>query len=497
MGRQFISVCLRKGQDGFKRRASSEANTQSDFIIRGYLALNYSVFMMDLRLFSLLMLFACGIAEATTLKRMDDFISAVESIEAVNPALSMLDVLKGLRKASGLETDLSQQLLGDAHPELTMDPSVASNIHELINHHVSDITEEGVVLTLDGSNVALAPLLLGLEAGLQSIDLYPLTLTENLLNSFVHHVQNQESSALLGTKGYWDSIKSPRVYTLSGLPSLATDALIIGGMDGFILGSEMASSDHPEESLSSLLRSYYSQKLDDAAPRLISQKRRMNFRNMADFSLMKTQVVRALTVRRNLNQDERKKLDDVVNEGFEEFVHVYAVCPNIITRSQWGAASYIGSPSYLSLPVRYLFIHHTYQPSKPCTTFEQCAAEMRSMQRYHQQSNGWSDIGYSFVAGSDGNLYEGRGWNWVGAHTYGYNSIGYGVCFIGDYTSTLPASSAMNMVRYDFTYCATNGGRLSKSYSLYGHRQAAATECPGNTLYRQIQTWERYQSYLP
>lgn len=100
---------------------------------------------------------------------------------------------------------------------------------------------------------------------------------------------------------------------------------------------------------------------------------------------------------------------------------------------------------------------------------------------------------YSFVAGSDGNLYEGRGWNWVGAHTYGYNSKGYGVSFIGDYTSTLPIKSAMDMVRYDFTSCAVNGGGLSSSYSLYGHRQATSTDCPGNSFYREIQTWEHYQ----
>ena len=39
---------------------------------------------------------------------------------------------------------------------------------------------------------------------------------------------------------------------------------------------------------------------------------------------------------------------------------------------------------------------------------------------------GWSDIGYSFLVGGDGKVYEGRGWNHVGAHTSGYNSEGIG-----------------------------------------------------------------------
>ncbi|KTF86035.1 hypothetical protein cypCar_00031695 [Cyprinus carpio] len=454
-------------------------------------------------LLSLLVVFA---AEATTTKHMKDFIRAVESIEAVNPDLQMLDVVKGLRKAAGFETNLIKQYLGDlsdAH-DLVSDPSVTSYVNEVINHSLSELgKEKGVVLTLDGSNVALAPMLLGLEAGLQSTvqGLYPLSLTHNLVASFLHHVHNEQTTLSFGTKGFWDSISSPKVYTLSDLPSLATDALIIGGIDGFILGSEVSTSNHRERSLSDLLKSYYSHQPDaaglDASPRLISQKRRMNFKKLVSFSLLKSQMVQALTVRPNLNETERKRLDDVINEGFDQFVHVYAVCPNIISRSQWGAAAFIGSPSYLSLPMPYLFIHHTYQPSKPCTTFDQCASDMRSMQRYHQQTNGWSDIGYSFVAGSDGNLYEGRGWNWVGAHTYGYNSKGYGVSFIGDYTSTLPIKSAMDMVRYDFTSCAVNSGGLSSSYSLYGHRQATSTDCPGNSFYREIQTWEHYQSYLP
>ena len=42
-------------------------------------------------------------------------------------------------------------------------------------------------------------------------------------------------------------------------------------------------------------------------------------------------------------------------------------------------------------------------------------------------SKGWSDIGYSFLIGGDGRVYEGRGWGRVGAHTYGYNSRAYGI----------------------------------------------------------------------
>jgi hypothetical protein len=39
----------------------------------------------------------------------------------------------------------------------------------------------------------------------------------------------------------------------------------------------------------------------------------------------------------------------------------------------------------------------------------------------HMFCVGWSDIGYSFVVGEDGNVYEARGWDKVGAHTHNYN----------------------------------------------------------------------------
>ena len=51
---------------------------------------------------------------------------------------------------------------------------------------------------------------------------------------------------------------------------------------------------------------------------------------------------------------------------------------------------------------------------------------------------GWDDIGYSFLIGGDGPIYEGRGWDKKGAHTYCYNQQGYGIGFIGRYMLTSP-----------------------------------------------------------
>ena len=67
-------------------------------------------------------------------------------------------------------------------------------------------------------------------------------------------------------------------------------------------------------------------------------------------------------------------------------------------------------------PVSYAVIHHS--ESGACTSKTACISLVKGFQNYHMDSNGWSDIGYSFLVGEDGNIYEGRGWSKVGAHRY-------------------------------------------------------------------------------
>ncbi|KAG9343908.1 hypothetical protein JZ751_013295 [Albula glossodonta] len=369
------------------------------------------------------------------------------------------------------------------------------------------------IFTCACGHVALTPLLLGIEAGLLAAGgsaralsgLYPLTLAKALGLSFLHPRSSPLHTEILGPDGCWDSITSPRVFALSGSPSLATDALINGGMDGVILGTELSERPtKPQRSslrLSMLLRRYYQHRLEgqglDSAPRLISPWRRGNFRELANASLLQEWVVESLALYRKLIGDpglaEGVESEAAIKEGVKEFVRRYMECPTIIPRCQWGAKPYRGTPTQLTLPLSFLYVHHTYEPGQPCLSFQQCAANMRSMQRFHQEDRGWDDIGYSFVAGSDGYIYEGRGWHWQGAHTLGHNSRGYGVSFIGDYTATLPSRRSLELVRDLLAACAVDGGRLRANYTVHGHRQVVSTSCPGDALYSEIQGWEHFR----
>jgi len=87
----------------------------------------------------------------------------------------------------------------------------------------------------------------------------------------------------------------------------------------------------------------------------------------------------------------------------------------------------------MATPVPYVVIHHGASAS--CSTQSSCTSMVKSYQDQHMDVNGWSDIGYNFVVGGDGNVYEGRGWGKQGAHAPGYNSQSIGICFIGTFTS--------------------------------------------------------------
>lgn len=165
-----------------------------------------------------------------------------------------------------------------------------------------------------------------------------------------------------------------------------------------------------------------------------------------------------------------------------------------VTRAEWGARA-PRSSSYMGNSVPYVFIHHT--AGAECNTTASCMSQMRGIQNFHMDSRGWSDIGYSFLIGGDGNLYEGRGFNVQGAHTSGYNSVGYGISFIGDFTSKLPTSGAQNAYFRAVNDCLLPQRKISTSYQMYGHRQPGTTACPGDTLYPTIQQWPNWTSGSP
>lgn len=141
------------------------------------------------------------------------------------------------------------------------------------------------------------------------------------------------------------------------------------------------------------------------------------------------------------------------------------------------------------LPVSRVFIHHTAGPT-PISP----AAEVTLLRQYDAQhrAKGWDGIGYSFIVGPSGTVYEGRGQR-VGAHTDGLNSKGFGICFLGTFTDAVPAPAAMmgaaelmQMLISPSAEYGIPGGALRSNFTMAGHRDSSATACPGNKLYANL-----------
>ena len=105
---------------------------------------------------------------------------------------------------------------------------------------------------------------------------------------------------------------------------------------------------------------------------------------------------------------------------------------------------------------------------------------MRFMQGYHMNTNGWSDLGYHYVIYPSGTVYEGRPARTRGAHS---NNAGNGMPGI---------SFAMNSELEQATPAALASLReLCEGLhitSYIGHRWVPgnATACPGKNLIRQL-----------
>ncbi|XP_037810771.1 peptidoglycan-recognition protein SC2-like [Lucilia sericata] len=172
-------------------------------------------------------------------------------------------------------------------------------------------------------------------------------------------------------------------------------------------------------------------------------------------------------------------------------VCAHAVCGvTIISKSEWGGAPATSKTS-LANGLSYAVIHHT--AGAYCSTKASCMQQMRNIQSYHQKTLGWADIGYNFLIGGDGNIYEGRGWNVMGAHATNWNSKSIGISFMGNYNNDKPTAAQISAAK-NLLAAAVSRGQIKSGYILYGHRQVGSTECPGNNLYNEIKKWSNWKA---
>ena len=182
--------------------------------------------------------------------------------------------------------------------------------------------------------------------------------------------------------------------------------------------------------------------------------------------------------------------------------------PAIVTRTGWQADEQLRDADIIySKTLSAAFIHHTATGNE--YSCAQVPDIIRSIYRYHVESETWRDVGYNFLVDKCGTIYEGRAGSLNqpvrGAHTRGFNIDTLGIAVIGTYSTTQPSAAALRGVASvaawklglygtdptKRTQLVSTGGKFKKGQKLTvdtiaGHRDAFDTACPGAMLYQEL-----------
>jgi len=159
----------------------------------------------------------------------------------------------------------------------------------------------------------------------------------------------------------------------------------------------------------------------------------------------------------------------------------------VVPRAGWGAESLKDNHDPMERITR-LTVHHT---AEIAGMGERTDADlMKGIQDFHRNKRGWADIGYHFVIGRDGKVYEGRGLSIQGAHAGGGNNKeNLGISVIGDFSTAMPTSAAIRTLSR-FLRAAQQRYGIGMD-QVFGHREFKATACPGDSLFSWV---ERYRA---
>jgi hypothetical protein len=162
-----------------------------------------------------------------------------------------------------------------------------------------------------------------------------------------------------------------------------------------------------------------------------------------------------------------------------------------LCREAWGAA-----PAAAGRPhqIQQITVHHS---AGLLTNNRAVPARLLGYQRNHQQ-RGWVDLAYHWIVDAEGNLYEGRSTDYAGDTATDYDPAGHflALCDGNFEEQALPPAQLDGLARL-LAWAVQRYGLGVELIS--GHRDHAATACPGAALYDTLQTGEligRVQAYL-
>ena len=164
---------------------------------------------------------------------------------------------------------------------------------------------------------------------------------------------------------------------------------------------------------------------------------------------------------------------------------------NIIKRSEWGARE----PNYpfKKHSPNKITIHHVgSSDNKPIIKSFAGKNSIKSIESYHIDKRGWNNIGYHYIIAPNGDIYEGRPDDVVGAHVRNHNTNNIGINIWCNSDIEVPTDNQIKSLKELLN-------NLFKIYNIdikdvYGHKDLVSTDCPGTNLYNILNaiksTWK-------
>ena len=150
----------------------------------------------------------------------------------------------------------------------------------------------------------------------------------------------------------------------------------------------------------------------------------------------------------------------------------------LVPRSSWTKVA----PRSNSRPigrVTRITLHHTAEHGAVATLPD--VEVIRRIENYHRNGRKWCAIGYHYLVGKDGRVYEGRPANLQGAHVLSENENNIGISMMGDWDKKMPSARQLSALKA-FLDDTRDRFKVGKS-KVYGHRDLNRSVCPGEALY--------------
>jgi len=148
----------------------------------------------------------------------------------------------------------------------------------------------------------------------------------------------------------------------------------------------------------------------------------------------------------------------------------------LVPRSAWTKEP-VGPNHVMMGKVLKITVHHTDEHSGMDGKSD--LEIVRLIENYHRNEKRWAAIGYHYLVGKDGKIYEGRPVKYQGAHC-GKNENNLGISVIGDCHRNLPNAKQLKALK---AFLDDQRERFGVPRSeVKGHREVKATICPGDKL---------------